>query len=125
MSQKLSHEFHQSNASDSAPAVGRLASGRAISLCWRQAGVLRVVQGRVWLTFDSTQSGFLHNLGDYFLDAGETLAIGPGQRLVLESWERKGENPGDACACFEWVCLPVRQAAWRQRLSIKARASIS
>lgn len=84
----------------------RLMPGRALSLKPRQAGVLRIAQGRVWLTAGA-------RLGDCVLEAGDALAIEPGQHVVMEPLLPM--SAGDAPVLFLWdgaVAQP-RQAPTR------------
>ena len=98
-------EFQTSQDQDTVPGVWKLAPGRALSLQPRQPGLLRVAQGQVWVTLDVPQHGAGNELGDYFLHAGEQLAVGPGQHLVLEPFARVGQQP----VFFEWTPTPEAQ----------------
>lgn len=93
-------EFQATVGDDVIPGVWKLAPGRALSMLPRQAGVLRVAQGQVWVTLDVPHQGAGNALGDYFLHAGDQLAVRPGQHLVLESLAMA--QPQGA-ASFEWV----------------------
>jgi hypothetical protein len=90
------------------PGTWKLATGRAITLEPREAGVFKVAHGQLWATFDGPHAGRLDQSGDFFLGAGETMRLQPGQRLVIESLD--GECP----AYFSWdpVVVPVRRAHW-------------
>jgi len=73
------------------PAVRRgawqIAPGEAMSLKARTASVLRIRQGRVWVTPDAT----LENPSeDLVLAPGESLNVAAGQRIVMESWDGYG-----------------------------------
>ncbi|RQO61022.1 hypothetical protein DBV14_05800 [Variovorax sp. KBW07] len=73
------------------PAVRRgawqIAPGEAMSLKARTNSVLRVKQGRVWITPDAT----LKNPSeDLVLAPGESLAVAAGQRIVMEAWDGYG-----------------------------------
>ena len=73
------------------PAVRRgawqLAAGQATSLKAARASVLRVRQGRLWITRDaSAQWGS----EDLVLGPGETLTVQAGQRIVMEPWDGYG-----------------------------------
>lgn len=85
------------------PGCWKLGAGRAVTLRPQEAGVLRVSSGQVWVTLDGPHRGHGNELGDYFLSPGESLAIGAGQRLVLESWDAAGPAP----AWFSWDPRPV------------------
>ena len=88
-------------ASATAAAVGgcwKLATGSAMTLQSRQAGVLRINAGQVWATLDGPHSGPANDWGDLFLTEGQRLSLQPGQRVVIEP-------RGDAVnmpAYFEW-----------------------
>ena len=98
----------QLQSPDAGPAVAgswQLAAGRAISLRPRQAGMLRITQGRVWATLDGPQQGAGNESGDRFLQSGQRLRVDAGQHLVLEPWP----EPAEAAVYFEWI--PVVAAA--------------
>lgn len=97
------------------PGCWKLDAGRAVTLHPQEAGVLRVSSGQVWVTLDGPHRGHGNELGDHFLSPGESLAIGAGQPLVLESWDAAGPTP----AWFSWDPQPVgarvpHRAALRQ-----------
>lgn len=73
------------------PAVRRgawqLAAGQAATLKARHASVLRVRQGRVWVTCDATQHW---GSDDIVLAPGESLQVAAGQRIVMEPWDGYG-----------------------------------
>lgn len=95
-------DIFQLQSTDAGPAVSgrwQLAPGRAISLRPRQAGVLRIAQGRVWATLDGPQQGAGNESGDHFLQRGQRLLVDAGQHLVFEPWS----EPGEAPVCFEWT----------------------
>ncbi len=96
----------QSSDADFAVAASKqLAARRAISLRPRQAGMLRLTQGRVWATLDGPRQGAGNESGDHFLQSGQCLRVGAGQHLVLEPWP----DPGEAAVHFDWA--PVAAAA--------------
>lgn len=104
-----SQNISQLQSTDAGPAVSgrwQLAAERAISLRPRQAGVLRITQGRVWATLDGPQQGAGNESGDHFLQPGQRLLVGAGQHLVLEPWPDSGEVP----ACFEWTPLAAARS---------------
>ena len=70
-----------------------LASGRALRLHARDRSVLRVVQGRLWATFDGPHQGAPNDLGDRFLGAGECLELFPGRNLLIEAWDQSVAEP--------------------------------
>jgi len=100
-------EFQTSHSQDSVPGFWKLAAGRALSLQPRQPGWLRVAQGQVWVTLGARHQGAGNELGDFFLHAGEQLAVRPGQHLVLEPFERAQQQ----AVFFEWTpSLEAEQA---------------
>ena len=65
----------------------QIAPGEAMSLKARSASILRVKQGRVWITPDAT----LRNPSeDLVLAPGESLTVAAGQRIVMEAWDGYG-----------------------------------
>jgi len=93
-------QTQQSSAVPAPPGAWKLAAGRAMSLRPREAGVLRVAQGRIWATFDGPHRGPLNDLGDQILDPGDVLRLRGGQGLVIEAWDAQ------APAFFSWDWLP-------------------
>ena len=73
------------------PAVRRgawqIAPGEAMSLKARSASVLRVKQGRVWVTPDATLA---NPSEDLVLAPGESMMVAAGQRIVMEAWDGYG-----------------------------------
>ncbi|MBS0453864.1 MAG: DUF2917 domain-containing protein [Proteobacteria bacterium] len=73
------------------PAVRRgawqLAAGQAMSLRAQSASVLKVRQGRVWVTRDATARSASEDL---VLGPGESLSLAKGERLVMEPWDGFG-----------------------------------
>jgi len=83
------------------PGTWKLAAGRAITLEPREAGVLKVAHGRLWVTFEGPHAGRLDESGDRIIGAGEQVRIAPGQRLVAEAWN-------EGCpAYFSWDPMPA------------------
>ena len=67
-----------------AQSVWHLDGGRALTLAGGpEARRLAVAQGRVWLTLSGTAD---EPAKDQWLQAGEALALAPGQSAVLEGW---------------------------------------
>jgi hypothetical protein len=94
------------------PGTWKLAPGRAITLEPRDAGVLKVAHGRLWVTFEGPHHGRLNESGDHILAAGEQLALQAGQRLVLEPW-----NGGGSPSYFSWEPVLAMQTVRRARLA--------
>ena len=95
------------------PGTWTLAPGRAMTLSPREPGLLEVVYGEVWATFDGPHSGPLNDWGDRVVRAGDRLWLKAGQKLVVESWRK------DAPAFFNWD--PAQSAAAVSRAPV-ARA---
>ncbi|MFG6432822.1 DUF2917 domain-containing protein [Roseateles sp. LYH14W] len=85
-----------------AQSVWHLAGGRALTLAGAaEARRLSVARGRVWLTLSGTTDAPAE---DKWLEAGEALALAPGQTAVLEGWP---------AAEFELLVPPTSAAASR------------
>ncbi len=104
-------ELQQSRLRATAAGHWQLAPGRALSLCPRCDGVLRITRGRAWLTLDVPPHGPAAEVGDHCLCAGEQLRVRAGRHLVFESLD---PVPVD----FEWLQLPVavplRVSRWNE-----------
>ena len=90
----------------------RLDAGQALSMQARQAGHLRVAQGRVWVTFRNASQDCRVRAGDYFLECGDRLALAAGDAVVMEPLAVGG------AAAPAWVCwdaAPVASALPRVR----------
>lgn len=71
------------------PSAGwwHLAPRHAVSLLPKAPCVLRIAQGRVWVTTGAhLGGGDQPDSGDVVLHAGDELAVPAGARLVMESW---------------------------------------
>ena len=79
------------SASRVPPAVRRgawqIAAGQAMTLKARSESVLRVRQGRLWVTRDATASW---GSEDLVLAPGESLTVVAGERIVMEPWDGYG-----------------------------------
>ena len=75
-----------------------LPAGQALTVRVRRAGVLRIVQGRVWVTFSHARHDLRVPAGDYFCSAGESLPLAAGNAVVIEPWAVGGES----AACWRW-----------------------
>ncbi|MFZ3121535.1 MAG: DUF2917 domain-containing protein [Variovorax sp.] len=73
------------------PAVRRgawqIAAGQAMTLKARSESVLRVRQGRLWVTCNATAQW---GSEDLVLAPGESLVVAAGQQLVMEPWDSFG-----------------------------------
>ena len=77
---------------------GLLPAGQALTLQARQAGLLRIVQGRAWITFSHADQSLRVPAGDHFCGAGQGLPLAAGDVVVMESWGASDE----ALARFSW-----------------------
>ncbi len=75
----------------------KLAAGRAVTLHPTALGHLHIAQGRVWATLTGPHA---RRTGDLFLQAGESLPLQAGQRVVIEPFGTAGSC---APAAFDWV----------------------
>ena len=89
-----------------------LETGRAMTVSSRTGGQLRVARGRVWATLGSGGNPPWNAaalapctmLTDYFLNAGDTLAVPPGASVVIESLGHSQSLP----VAFAWAhAVPV------------------
>jgi Protein of unknown function (DUF2917) len=65
----------------------QLEAGHAMSLKATSASLLRIRQGRVWVTRDATAQW---GSEDLVLAPGESLTVTAGQRIVMEPWDGSG-----------------------------------
>jgi hypothetical protein len=94
----------------------KLDKGRSMTLQAREASVLRITRGRVWLTFNPALKEPSARVGDHFLSRGESVSLAAEEAVVMESY-----GPGDApSAYYSWEPVaasnPVTAltpAAWR------------
>jgi hypothetical protein len=87
MAPPAAHTSHQSPQA-AAPTSARtwpLSAGRAMALHASHACTLQVHSGCVWVTLDGPHTGAANDSGDVFLNAGTTLRVPAGQRVVLEA----------------------------------------
>lgn len=96
------------------PAAGSwtLGAGRVLSLHPLTPGVLAIASGCAWVT---VRGGGV----DHVLQAGEELAIAPGQHVVLEPWGTAGR--ADAVA-FRWDASAGGRATARHPRAMGAAA---
>lgn len=78
----------------------RLEPSRAITLAPVRPGRLRIAQGHAWVTLGGPYSGPFNDQGDLFLQAGDTLDVPAGARLVMEPLVLRGEG---GAVRFDWA----------------------
>ncbi len=71
-------------------------AAQALTFGAPRAGMLRVLQGRLWATRDGAPG---QAADDQVLGEGATLRLARGERVVLESWNAGA--PGAAWFCWE------------------------
>ncbi len=76
----------------------RLDARRAMSLRPKVPSRLYITQGRAWVTLGMPVKGAGNELGDHMLEAGQSLAVPVGARLVMEPWQPASTAP----VRFEW-----------------------
>ena len=89
-----------------------LQSNRAITVVAHGGGKLHIARGRVWATLGSAHANPYSwrntplkpctMLKDYFLNAGDTLVVLRGARVVMESMALEHDLP----AAFDWDLMP-------------------
>lgn len=114
-------ELQTSAGQDTVPGFWKLGPGRALGLQPRRPGWLRVAQGQLWVTLGAAHQGAGNELGDYFLHAGEQLAVRPGQHLVLEPFARGQQQAVlfELTPSFECDPAPAAQNAGAVTLSLR------
>ena len=112
---KLQQSVQASQAVCAAAGGWKLAAGEAVTLRAHTPGVLEIAQGRVWLTLGGSLANLPGTAADHVLQAGERLAVAPGQHVVMEAWNPQGSAEAVA---FRWDALtasaltrPASQAA--------------
>ena len=96
---KLQQSVQASQAVCAAAGGWKLAAGEAVTLRAHTPGVLEIAQGRVWLTLGGSLANLPGTAADHVLQAGERLAVAPGQHVVMEAWNPSG---GADAAAFRW-----------------------
>jgi hypothetical protein len=117
MAAKTLTQMQQSTSSPALPGTWKIAAGRAITLRPREAGVLRVAHGQLWVTFDGPHDGPLNDRGDRVIGLGEPLRLRAGQRLVAEPWKAAAYFSWDPEAVAQPRIAPRRVAAVVQPLA--------
>ena len=96
----------------SRPAISyTLPAGQAMTVQARESGVLRVGQGRLWVTFSHVGHDLSVPAGDHFVGFGDSLRLSAGQTVVMESWPDAAPSPQSAAtpACVSWEAdAPLR-----------------
>ena len=65
----------------------QIDAGQAISLKASSNSIMRIRQGRVWVTLDANRA---HASEDIVLAPGESLRVAAGERIVMEPWDGHG-----------------------------------
>lgn len=107
---------HAALAGRRAAGCWKLATGRALSLRPHTHGVLQIAQGQVWLTLSGSLADLPGAAADHVLRAGEQLTIAPGQHVVMEAWNPRGNAEAVA---FRWDSVVAPATA--QPTSLAAR----
>ena len=101
--------------SGSRPAISTtVPAGHAITVRARDSGVLRICQGRLWVTFSHADRDSQVPAGDLFLECGESLRLQARQTVVMEPWPRAASQVEDTGvpACVSWEAdAPLRPLA--------------
>lgn len=107
----------------SRPAISyTVQAGHAMTVQARESGVLRIRQGRFWLTFSRAGRNRCAPAGDYFLECGESLQLAAGQTVVIEPCARAATDSPDeqgaaTPASVRWEAdAPPRPSAGLQRV---------
>ena len=93
------------SCSSSRPAISyTLPAGQAMTVQARESGVLRVGQGRVWVTFSHAGRDLRVPAGDHFLGFGQSMRLSAGQTVVMEPWPETAPGAMGAAtsACVSW-----------------------
>jgi len=94
------------------PGTWKLARGRAVTLRPATDGIVRVAHGRVWATVDGPHGVTPDDAGDHILQAGRSMYVRAGQRVVLEAWNASGAS------YFAWDPVFEGAPAARVRLNL-------
>jgi Protein of unknown function (DUF2917) len=86
----------------------RLHPGQAMSLSPKEASVLRIHRGPVWVTLGESGSMSPQGSGDRFLYTGESMVVPAGARLVMEPLSAREEN---GPVCFDWLGAAPQKVA--------------
>lgn len=91
-----------------------LPRGQVVTMTPRTAGVLQVVSGRAWATFDVSRHMPVPEAGDHFVALGHDLRLRAGQRVVVEAWPYHGQDG----IRLQWVPLPECTTASRWQATV-------
>lgn len=80
----------------------KLAHGEAVTLQARTDGILRVAHGRLWATREGPHGRTPGDSGDHILQAGRSMYVRAGERIVIEAWTPAG------VARFAWDPVAAR-----------------
>ena len=106
----MSHAAVASVSRVSPAGAWRLHPGHAMSLHPRAASLLRIHRGWVWVTLGAPGAPSPQDSGDRFLQAGESLVVPAGARLVMEPLAPHGATEP---VSFDWTGAPAPVAAGR------------
>ncbi|MCV0440960.1 MAG: DUF2917 domain-containing protein [Hydrogenophaga sp.] len=98
-------------ASVAAACGWRLDARRAMTLRPHVPSRLQITQGSAWVTLGLPHQGAGNESGDHVLEAGESLEVPAGARLVMEPWPLAGA--GAAPVRFDWRAESEVQPAER------------
>ncbi len=86
----------------------RLHPGQAMSLRPKEASLLRIHRGPVWVTLGEPGALSPQASGDRFLHAGESMVVPAGAQLVMEPLSVRAE---DGPVCFDWLGAAPQKVA--------------
>ena len=94
MSAPMQPSFLNASAASALAGLWSLAPRRTVSLQPKAHSVLRIAQGRVWVTTGALQGlAGQADSGDLVLHAGDELAVPAGAHLVMECWPVQPDEP--------------------------------
>lgn len=99
---------HATAAGRRAAGCWKLATGQALSLHPNSHGVLQIAQGQAWVTLRGALADLPGAAVDHVLQPGEQLIVAPGQHVVMEAWNPRGNAEAVA---FRWDSVVVPATA--------------
>ena len=100
----------------SRPAISyTLPAGQAMTVQAREPGVLRVGQGRIWVTFSHAGRDLRVPAGDHFLGRGDSLRLSAGQTVVMEPWSERAQGAATPARVSWEADAPLRPLAGLRR----------